>query len=367
METVTEKKFLLQRGPYTLKSFGGDCSKRWYLSYYKEFSNGVRKRLRVYGYINRLHEPVGRYAAAVKLLNTLETEGAVQRFEANYMQQLLSRYMDDKAPYLRNKTRATYATKVNTFIEYCTKKRVDSLKPVSKAFCAGFLNSLKRQNTTVNTYRATLFNLWELLRKDKLVETNPWAEVPKRPELKVSKAPFSVSQMAMLRESIAPVNGALWVACQLQYYCFIRPGELRLLKVENFNVDEGFIEVPGLISKNKKTQIVTVPAVFLPVLREWVKGLPQNYYLANRLPAPVGRDYFLKQHAKHLKRLGFSSKYSFYSWKHSGAVMAVRAGINLKDLQLQMRHHSLDQLNEYLKAMGVLDSADLRARFPGIG
>lgn len=94
---------------------------------------------------------------------------------------------------------------------------------------------------------------------------------------------------------------------------------------------------------------------------------PQNYYLANRLPAPVGRDYFLKKHAKHLKRLGFSCKYSFYSWKHSGAVMAVRAGINLKDLQLQMRHHSLDQLNEYLKAMGVLDSADLRARFPGIG
>jgi hypothetical protein len=44
----------------------------------------------------------------------------------------------------------------------------------------------------------------------------------------------------------------------------------------------------------------------------------------------------------------------------------VKAGIGLKDLQMQMRHHSLDQLNEYLREMGVLESVTLKKNFPAL-
>lgn len=46
--------------------------------------------------------------------------------------------------------------------------------------------------------------------------------------------------------------------------------------------------------------------------------------------------------------------------------MAVKHGIHVKDLQLQLRHHSLDMVNEYLKNLGVMDSESLLNRFPGI-
>lgn len=67
-----------------------------------------------------------------------------------------------------------------------------------------------------------------------------------------------------------------------------------------------------------------------------------------------------------LKDLNITGRYGFYSWKHTGAVMAVKGGINIKDLQLQLRHHSLDMVNEYLKNLGVTDSERLLNHFPGI-
>jgi integrase len=367
MENTTEKKFLLQRSGYTLKSFSGDCSKRWHFVFYQVFDNGVKRRVRFYGGINRKHTAAGRYSEALALLTKLESGLFPERFEAVAISALLSDYFEQKAVYLRPKTRATYATKVNSFIAYCSEKRVDSLQHITKAFCLRWLATVKGSNVTVNSYRNTLLLFFELLRKDKRIESNPFRLIEKRSEEKVSKAPFSLSQIESLKAAMCESAPALWLACRLQYYCFVRPGELRLLKVEDLNIDEGFIKVPAAISKNKKAQVVSVPLAFLPELAAWVKGLPQNYYIANRAALPVGRDYFLKQHKKILNRLGFSSKYSFYSWKHTGAVMAVKAGINLKDLQLQMRHHSLDQLNEYLRGMGIMDSGDLKSRFPGIG
>ena len=44
------------------------------------------------------------------------------------------------------------------------------------------------------------------------------------------------------------------------------------------------------------------------------------------------------------------------SWKHTGAGTFVKNNGNLKDLQTQLRHHSLDQVNDYLKDMGVYQS-----------
>ena len=42
-----------------------------------------------------------------------------------------------------------------------------------------------------------------------------------------------------------------------------------------------------------------------------------------------------------------------YSWKHTGVVMAVKAGIHIKQLQIQFRHHGLDQVDQYLRDLGI--------------
>ncbi len=44
--------------------------------------------------------------------------------------------------------------------------------------------------------------------------------------------------------------------------------------------------------------------------------------------------------------------------------MFAKAGGSLKDLQLQWRHHSLDQVDAYLKDLGVHESSFVKNNFP---
>ena len=53
------------------------------------------------------------------------------------------------------------------------------------------------------------------------------------------------------------------------------------------------------------------------------------------------------RHCAILKLLNFGKGYQMYSWKHTGAVAAVKAGIGVKELQIQLRHHSLDETDKY--------------------
>ncbi|MDW3649885.1 MAG: hypothetical protein R8P61_22625 [Bacteroidia bacterium] len=74
-----------------------------------------------------------------------------------------------------------------------------------------------------------------------------------------------------------------------------------------------------------------------------------------------------RRHQEILKNLRFDTKrHKLYSWKHTGAVSAVKAGVPIKMLQIQLRHHSLDQVNQYLRKMGVHDLGRLAEMFPGI-
>ena len=80
----------------------------------------------------------------------------------------------------------------------------------------------------------------------------------------------------------------------------------------------------------------------------------------------MATSYFLSKFRKALKSLGFGTEYLLYSWKHTGAVACVRAGASLKELQIQLRHHSLEEVDKYIRQLGVNDLRDLEGRFPGI-
>lgn len=72
-------------------------------------------------------------------------------------------------------------------------------------------------------------------------------------------------------------------------------------------------------------------------------------------------------HKTVLERLHMpTSDYKMYSWKNTGIIEAIKAGIDLVSLQRQVRHHSLDQLNQYLVKVGAIHCADLHTHFKTI-
>ena len=56
---------------------------------------------------------------------------------------------------------------------------------------------------------------------------------------------------------------------------------------------------------------------------------------------------------KLIPELNLSEEYTLYSWKHSGVVSAYNAGVDIKTIQRQCRHSSLEQTDVYLKSLGL--------------
>ena len=133
-------------------------------------------------------------------------------------------------------------------------------------------------------------------------------------------------------------------------------------------MEENKIMMRAEISKNKKTQYIAIPSAFLSSL-DFVYDLrPIDYIFQSPLDPtkPIGVNTMTRKHRVILKELGFTTEYKLYSWKHTGAVRAVENGVNLKELQMQLRHHSLDQVNEYLRQMGVTHMGNLKDKFPAL-
>ena len=177
---------------------------------------------------------------------------------------------------------------------------------------------------------------------------------------------FSQAQVRYLASRMKTDHPVLWLGVQLLYYCFIRPGESRLLKVGDILMEDAKICIPKEISKNKKTQYVIIPEPFREDLEIALLGRnPAEYVLGDLTPISV--NHLKYKHQSFLKSLHFDTKrHKLYSWKHTGAVAACQVGINLKQLQMQLRHHSLDQVNAYLRQLGIMDLEDFSSKMPKI-
>lgn len=230
MENSVEKKFCLKRAGYTLYSNKGDTTKRWFIYYYKEFDSGYRKRIKIYGYINKHSNPQKRFKAAELLMERMIGGTYLQEnFEAVKLQALFDEYYTDRCRTLRKKTTITYLTKINSFINHCRKKKVDNVASINKTFALKYLAGIKRSPTTINSYRDTLRAFFEAFKNDKLIEVNPFEGIAKLPEQRRGKFPFNADQVTRLKTAISTQNPVLWMGCMLQYYCFIRPAEIRML------------------------------------------------------------------------------------------------------------------------------------------
>ena len=251
-------------------------------------------------------------------------------------------------------------------------ERID-VSEFSGAHAFAFLDSLSGlSNRTRNDYKTRLSQFFGLLKDHGTIEANPFAGIKKLPESGNSYPPYKTYQAKRLLGYIAEHDAQLLLAVEMLYYAFVRPGEMRNLKIGDIDFEKWNICLRGEIAKNKKTQYVTVPpqlkeAMLLHRLTEY----PETFYVFGRngVPGekPLGTNDLSSRHRKSVKAVGLPPEYKFYSWKHTSAVAVAEAHIPIKQLQLQLRHHSLDQVDIYLRSLGAQDLENLRDNFPNIG
>lgn len=380
-----------------LYNAAGNTEKNWFIHYRVLHPSSMKmERVKIYRGLSKDLSEEERTKNAQKLISELSAKLAAgwnpfEDTEHFYYKKVPNAYGRTKATlgevfyqfyfaqpdHLRVKSKTTYKSVFRNFLIWAEKTGYHKLQLVhfnrqhAEAFLKYLVEEKKLSPTSRNKHWAILKPVFEQFVQDKRIEENPLNSIVKLKEHRQGKLAFKKFQVDLLRELFQKHDPQLWLFCQFQYYCFIRPGELRNLKIENLDFDQAMIYIPGTISKNKKSQYVVIPEPFYKTLIACgIQNNSPEAYIFTPFEFPgqiqVSRDYFNKRHAKLLKSVGMDKRHSLYSWKHTGNVMAARSGINIKELQMQNRHADLETFDIYLKSMGVEDMTMLREQFPGI-
>lgn len=329
----------------------GDLSKKWFVYWYEG-----RRRLRKYGSINQHDTAAARHQAAKELINQLKAEA---RRKVSRTEEAVRTYIMNGTPNWSPRTVEQYDSVANVLFDFLAGREL------TQGYLEDFLQDVKnrRHPTTYNKYVAILKRLLRAAGQEYFFE-----DIKKAKAVSTPARYFQRHQSRLLLRRIDEKDAELGLFVRFLYYCFIRPKELRWLRVGDVLLEEGEIRVPGAVSKNSKTQFVVIPAPFLPALDFLYELSPGDFLFPSSRDAskPISKNNMYERHKAILDELNFGAGYTLYSWKHTGAVAAAKAGISIKELQLQLRHHSLDETDKYLRQMGVKDLSKLRENFPSI-
>ncbi len=287
----------------------------------------------------------------------------------------LKKVLDLRKFAIRLSTQRKYAGQIKNMQDWLklNGKLKLPVATLSQDDAACFFNYLmvdkKLSNVSYNSHLQMLKTFYKILMEQEVCTKNPFAGLRTLPKMCTPSLYYSDTQKKHLGEILERTDKNLFHFVQFIYYCFIRPNEIRHLKIKDINVGERKIKIDASFSKNKKTQFVSIPSQLVTTLLEMrISEYDKEFYLfgSRGLPSKemIGENTMKTRHRNILIANGYSLQHKLYSWKHTGAISCTKAGMNIKDLQMQLRHHSLDQVNIYLQSMLVFESEFIKESFP---
>lgn len=313
-------------------------------------------RQRKYGNINSFKTYEERITAAEALKNELKKGYLKSRHIIEALE-----FCEKRKLFWKKKTYQTNKSKVDVFAKWLNGKEVTPQR------AEAFINHLvkTRSKTTAESYRSKLLHIFEKMGSAHLfnhIEKINYSTTPAKY--------FQKHQIKKLKTFLLEHDPDLWFAAQIEYYCFIRPGnEMHHLRVSDVDFDTWRICIRNEHAKNKRQEYVTIPNAFRSDIYSQLKDREARHYIfpsKKDITKPRGDNYFSYKFRIYANKLGFGKEHKFYSFKHTGAMACALAGVSIKELQIQLRHKDLETTDKYLRQLGVQDLHRLAERFPAI-
>jgi len=350
----------------------------WYIEFYATNPDtGEDQRFRRTFGLNRIEDLHDRETEARKILKQLPHK---IKHGFPFVNVELRRQWHQALPYAlsfkmrsdRYKTRVTYSSQIGIFEKYLRAKKLwhSNINDFTRVQAIEFLDHIEAERelapTTVNNYRMTLRAVLNELVRREILENNPFSLIEKRKETeKIRRALTDYEKKAIISYAVDH-DKTLLLAISLVYYTFIRPVELRRMKVKYIDLQKGIITMPGKITKNKETSHLTIPDQLTKILssfniQEW-DG--EDYIFgAGMKPAPkkCGHHSISRRHLrackvlKNEKVLNNTEGIQLYSWKDTGAMDYVSLGIPMNELMEHLRHKDLSTTQQYLNSFAEVN------------
>lgn len=386
---------------------GGDMSKEWYVEYsMRDPYTGQMKRFREYAGFKNIHSASERYALGERIVDAIKAkitsgwtpfDAMATTYEDNIMmdsvakrwgneregvvtiRKHLSEFLGMKKAEVSPKSYQTYQSKLRIFCEWAEHNGVDKIHVgyITTEHVQDFIRTIAEGKSlsrlTMQKYGQILHSFFDwMIRVKKVMKDNPVVDIPRVGKV-VDQAPKPIPEQerSLLLAAMRKYDRQLWVVCQLEYYCAIRPGEIRELRVGDIDFENGVIRVPKSISKNRQSESVSVPRQMLKVFeKEGYIQADKSHYLfsATGRPGtkPLGKNSFRNRFNTLRDKLHLSADYKLYSFKYTGASALVNAGIDTWELQRHLRHKSIDTTEHYIRRNFAVKSDTIKNNFPDI-
>ena len=370
---------------YTIPKISFDKKKGFYYVWYraKDPSTGKRKFIVEKKGINlRNTLSKARYTKAKELRDGLirlldsgnyNPFGLIVSDNLNLLQHLNS-FTDLKKSFSRSP--ATYKYIAKNFTNYLVSQGWTNIYPenFTKKDVIDYMDHLqiskKYSGKTYNNHLNILRSFFNSLVERDVLKINPFRGVRELPEEQGKYVTYTDQEKELLFEHIYRSDTRFFYAVCFTYYCFIRRSEVCRLKVGDINMQTGTITLRSTVSKNLKQESVTIPATFIPILKEMqLDKYPDSYYiigynfLTSEGPLPKA-DYLSEKQRVINDRLNISKDKCFYSWKHTGVCKLYEKYHDILMIMRQCRHSDPRVTMRYLRAMGlIIDEVVRRADF----
>jgi site-specific recombinase XerD len=279
---------------------------------------------------------------------------------------------------LKPKSYSSYTGKTKVFSEWLNSKSLQSkpLSEITKHEISEFFMHLATDKAldrpTCQKYFLAIRKVFQYARNRELIAAIPF-DLVSYPQKKADMSSEVIAQehMKVLLGEIKKKDPQLYLACMVEYYCFIRPGtELRLLKVGDIDFNNGTIQVVTDHAKNGHKRIVTVPSQLSQIMSELgIDKADKSLYVFGKSKRPDGKPCSVNmlryRFNNYRDKLGLSKGYKLYSFKCTGATRLHNTNtVSMVELMNQLGHSRLEATQRYLKQHAGFINPRIKEGFP---
>ncbi len=266
---------------------------------------------------------------------------------------------------MRADTKRSYNSNCNLlklFVE--TKNQITFAVEINKKFCVEYLDwiYIDRNSSPVTRNNhltfLKLFCSW-LVQRGVLIE-NPATGIQRMKKPDKKRIAFNGIVKDKIKNYTNDLENSFGLVCEMTYYCLVRSSEMLKLKVSDVDINNKTIFIDGTISKNKKSEAVTIPNNFLKVLERHISNAEAsdfifslNGFKAGKKQMPVRK--ITTEWEKLRKNLELGKEYQFYGLKDTGITDLLDSGVPAIKVRDHARHHDIRITEIYSKRRNTLN------------
>jgi integrase len=392
----------------SLYDFGGDMDdkKKWYVHFsVKDPRTGRMERKKIYAGLHSVKNKARRYKAAEAIIKEytekllagwnpfLDSTTAIYsdqlqyKFAARVYQDrksgnktsnyFINRYLKERLSGLDPNTISTYTSKYRVFEMWCQRENyadkditVFSVQVIQQFF--SYLNNERKSSyVTYKKYKQLIYGLFEYVVDIGKLLYNPVQRLPKCTRVVSMEAkPIHESDVLLFVQKIKQMP-QLYLVVLFEYYCLMRPNEIRMMKVSWIDFGRGIINIPPEISKTRRPKTPIIPNELLEILRKEysLHTTPKDFYVIGKFddkPGKIhlGKNTMRNRFNKVRKDLNMPADYQLYSWKHTANGRLLDERVPAYDRMMQNGHTSIVTTEKYTRNKLGFKSERLQNEYP---